>query len=294
MRNAFIGELIRLAEVDERIFLIVGDLGYSVVEPFKEQFPTRFVNAGVAEQNMTGLAAGLAREGYKTFIYSIANFPTLRCLEQIRNDVCYHALDVTLVAVGGGFMYGSAGTTHHATEDIGILRSLPNLRLFAPSLPLQIPHVMGEIVSSNGPAYLRIGKALDSLSQDGYAVLEGGWLAHRDGASRAILTIGNVSGIADKYLGLERKDFDHWIGGRLKPMPEQVVRSLLAYKEIFIFENHQRSGGLYSMLAEMFYPYASRGVAPVLHSYAIPDMFPSIVGKEASLSDEMVRPMVVK
>ena len=294
MRNAFIKELIRYAEIDERIFLVVGDLGYSVIEPFKERFPSRFVNAGVAEQNMTGVAAGLAREGYKVFTYSIANFPTLRCLEQIRNDVCYHALNVTVVAVGGGFMYGTAGTTHHATEDIGILRSLPNLRLFAPSMPTQIPPVMEEIVSSRGPAYLRIGRAMDSIPKGEFVAIEGGWLTHRDGASRAILTVGNVSGIVDKFLGIERKKYDHWICGKLKPMPSQVIDSLRGYKEISIFEDHQRSGGLFSILAEIFYTQTGMGIGPVLHSYSIADVFPSIVGKEAALANEMVKPIVGK
>ena len=102
MRTAFIQELIRQAQTNPRIFLVVGDLGFSVVEPFAEQFPDRFLNAGVAEQNMTGIAAGLASEGYQVFTYSIGNFPTLRCLEQVRNDICYHGLPVTITAVGGG------------------------------------------------------------------------------------------------------------------------------------------------------------------------------------------------
>src|SRR6187431_2921481 len=118
MRNAFIEELSTLAEANDNIVLVVGDLGYSVVEPFAQRFPDRFLNAGVAEQNMTGLAAGLASEGYHVFTYSIANFPTLRCLEQIRNDVCYHVLPVTVVAVGAGLAYGNLGYSHHAVQDI--------------------------------------------------------------------------------------------------------------------------------------------------------------------------------
>ncbi|MEO8447904.1 MAG: transketolase, partial [bacterium] len=103
MRTAFIEQLIEEARKDENIFLVVGDLGFSVVEPFAKEFPERFLNAGVSEQNMTGIAAGLAMEGYTVFTYSIANFPTLRCMEQIRYDVCYHNLNVKIVAVGGGY-----------------------------------------------------------------------------------------------------------------------------------------------------------------------------------------------
>ena len=110
------------------IILITGDLGFGVLNEFIEKYPNNFINAGVAEQNMTGIAAGLALEGKKVFTYSIANFPTLRCLEQIRNDVCYHNLDVNIISIGGGFSYGPLGMTHHATEDIAVMRTLPNLQ----------------------------------------------------------------------------------------------------------------------------------------------------------------------
>src|SRR4030066_128018 len=135
MRTAFIKTLFDLAKQDERINLIVGDLGYSVVEPFQKEFPSRFINAGVAEQNMTGMAAGLALSGKIVFTYSIANFPTLRCLEHIRNDVCYHAANVKIVAVGGGFAYGAAGASHHATEELGVMRLMPGLTVVAPGRP---------------------------------------------------------------------------------------------------------------------------------------------------------------
>ncbi|MDA9308784.1 transketolase family protein, partial [Amylibacter sp.] len=114
MRNTFITMLTNYAKINDKIFLIVGDLGYSVVEEFAELFPKRFINAGVAEQNMIGLAAGIASEGYHVFCYSIANFPTFRCAEQIRNDVSYHNFPVTIVAVGGGVAYGNLGYSHHA------------------------------------------------------------------------------------------------------------------------------------------------------------------------------------
>lgn len=137
MRTAFINELIQQARAKPDIFLVVGDLGFSVVEPFAEEFPDRFLNAGVAEQNMTGLAAGLASEGYHAFTYSIANFPTFRCLEQIRNDVAYHRLPVTVVSVGAGFSYGNLGYSHHAVQDIGILRTLPEMTIMSPADPVK-------------------------------------------------------------------------------------------------------------------------------------------------------------
>lgn len=159
MRNAFIEELVRAAEEHEHIALVVGDLGYSVVEPFADRFPDRFVNAGVAEQNMTGLAAGMASEGYHVFTYSIANFPTFRCAEQIRNDVDYHRLPVTVVAVGGGLAYGALGYSHHAVQDYALMRSMPNMLIAAPGDPMEVRACMRYLVAHPQPSYLRLGKA---------------------------------------------------------------------------------------------------------------------------------------
>ena len=159
MRNAFIATLLELAAHDPRIVLITGDLGFNVLEPFAERFPKQFLNAGVAEQNMTGVAAGMALSGRVVFTYSIANFPTLRCLEQIRNDVCIHGANVKIVAVGGGLAYGPLGATHHGTEDLAILRVLPNMTVVAPGDPVETDLATRALVAHAGPAYLRLGKA---------------------------------------------------------------------------------------------------------------------------------------
>ena len=159
MRTAFIQELILQARKNPKIFLVVGDLGFSVVEPFAKEFPDRFLNAGVAEQNMTGVAAGLASEGYHVFTYSIANFPTLRCLEQIRNDVCYHNLPVTVVSVGAGMAYGNLGYSHHAVQDLAIMRTLPNITVFSPADPGETRECVQWLSFNPRPSYLRIGKA---------------------------------------------------------------------------------------------------------------------------------------
>ena len=163
MRTAFINQLIEEAKTNDKIVLLVGDLGFSVVEPFAELFPERFVNVGVAEQNMVGIASGLAMEGYCVFIYSIGNFPTLRCMEQIRYDVCYHNLNVKIVAVGSGFAYGSLGPSHHATEDIGMLRTIPNLVVCSPGDPVETNAITTFSARYNGPCYIRLGKAGESI-----------------------------------------------------------------------------------------------------------------------------------
>lgn len=159
MRNAFIDELTSLAEKNENIFLVVGDLGWSVIEPFADKFPERFLNVGVAEQNMMSLSAGLASEGYHVFVYSIANFPTFRCAEQIRNDVDYHAFPVTIVTVGGGVAYGNLGYSHHAVQDYSLIRSMPNMLIAAPGDPLEVRSCLRYIVDNPQPSYLRLGKA---------------------------------------------------------------------------------------------------------------------------------------
>ena len=133
MRDAFVERLSELAAEDPRICLITGDLGFGVLDDFARHFPDQYINAGVAEQNMTAIAAGMALEGHVVFTYSIGNFPTLRCLEQIRNDVCYHNANVTIVAIGGGFSYGVLGMSHHATEDIAIMRALPEMTVVVTS-----------------------------------------------------------------------------------------------------------------------------------------------------------------
>lgn len=159
MRSAFINELVSQARINPNIALIVGDLGFSVVEPFADEFPERFINAGVAEQNMMGIAAGMASEGYHPFVYSIANFPLFRCAEQIRNDVAYHKLPVTIVAVGGGLAYANLGYSHHAVQDYGLIRMMPNMLIAAPGDPMETRGCVQYLAKNPQPSFLRLGKA---------------------------------------------------------------------------------------------------------------------------------------
>ncbi len=163
MRNAFINELHRLAAADERIFLLAGDLGFGVLDKFRQDYPDRFINAGVAEQNMTAVAAGLALEGRTVFTYSIGNFTTLRCLEQIRNCVAYHGANVKVISVGAGLSYGALGVTHHATEDLSIMRALPNMMVFSPADALEAVAIAKAVCEVEGACYIRLGKGRESL-----------------------------------------------------------------------------------------------------------------------------------
>lgn len=182
MRNAFIDELVTAAEVQDNIALVVGDLGYGVVEPFAKRFPKRFFNSGVAEQNMMGFSAGLASEGFHVFVYSIANFPTFRCAEQIRNDVDYHNLPVTVVAVGGGLAYGNLGYSHHAVQDYALMRVMPNMLIAAPGDPMEVRGCMRYLLNHPQPSYLRLGKSGEKCIHAAVPQVEPGkWLSIREG-----------------------------------------------------------------------------------------------------------------
>jgi transketolase len=197
MRNAFIDELVTLAGHNRQVALVVGDLGFSVVEPFAERFPDRFINVGVAEQNMMGLAAGLASEGFHVFTYSIANFPTFRCAEQIRNDVAYHQLPVTVVAVGGGLSYGALGYSHHAVQDYGLLRLFPNLLIAAPGDPMEVRACLRYLVANPQPSYLRLGKNGEPTFHEAPPELSPGvWLTVRPGPEEAPVLLSTGATLA--------------------------------------------------------------------------------------------------
>lgn len=249
MRNAFIDELVTLAEAHDHIALIVGDLGYNVIEPFADRFPDRFVNAGVAEQNMTGLAAGMASEGYHVFTYSIANFPTFRCAEQIRNDVDHHRLPVTVVAVGGGLSYGALGYSHHAVQDYALMRSMPNMVIAAPGDPLETRACLRWLVANPGPSYLRLGKAGEPEFHDRIPdVAPGRWICVQDGVKDDImLSTGGALGAA-----IERADgravwsLPLWGMAAKAQQPEQIATR----SSVTTLEDHLADGGFGSWLTE--------------------------------------------
>jgi len=193
VRNAFIETLCQVAEEKDSIWLLTGDLGYSVLEPFVEKFSDRYINAGIAEQNMTGMAAGLALSGKIALTYSIANFPTLRCLEQIRNDICYHRANVKIVSVGGGYSYGNLGYTHHGIEDLSIMRSLPNLTVVAPGDPVESRLLTRAILNHDGPCYLRLGKAGEPVvHQKEVPVTLGKAICVREGQDVTLVSTGGM------------------------------------------------------------------------------------------------------
>ena len=256
MRNAFIDELVAHAETNSNIALVVGDLGFSVIEPFADRFPERFINAGVAEQNMTGLAAGMASEGYHVFTYSIANFPTFRCAEQIRNDIDYHNLPVTVVAVGGGLAYGSLGYSHHAIQDYALMRSLPNMLIASPGDPMEVRACMRYLINNPQPSYLRLGKAGEpSFHKEVPSISPGQWLNVKGGkpGNETFLTTGATLEIAHRFVQ-DNPDLESWAINSL-PLWSMKVKNIQSkqiekYSTITSLEDHLMDGGFGSWLLE--------------------------------------------
>jgi transketolase len=247
MRNAFIEELLMAAETNEKIVLVVGDLGYGAIEPFAQKFPNRFFNAGVAEQNMMGLAAGLASEGYHVFVYSIANFPTFRCAEQIRNDIDYHNLPVTIVAVGGGLSYGNLGYSHHAVQDYALLRTMPNMLIAAPGDPIEVKACMRYLVNNPQPSYLRLGKVGEKSIHNTIPLVEPGkWLKIKSNSqsNNAYLTTGTA--LQDLVIFCSNNESDYSIFSMplwsMKTKPLQSFQ-LTQFANIVTVEDHLLDGG---------------------------------------------------
>lgn len=256
MRNACIETLLDIAKQDERVVFITGDLGFGVVTPFMEQLPLQFVNAGVAEQNMTGLATGMALSGKIVFTYSIGNFPTMRCLEHIRNDVCYHNANVKIVSVGGGFAYGSMGPTHHAIEDLAVMRALPGMTVVAPGDPVETRAATRAVKDYAGPCYLRLGKAGEPTVHQGPIDFRiGRAIVLREGWDATLISTGGIllpalraaerlakDGIAIRVLSMHT----------LKPLDvEAVLRAARETGVIVTIEEHSIIGGLGSAVAEV-------------------------------------------
>lgn len=291
MRTAFITQLIEEAKKNESIFLVVGDLGYSVVEPFAELFPDRFLNAGIAEQNMTGIAAGLAMEGYNVFTYSIGNFPTLRCMEQIRYDICYHNLSVKVVAVGGGYAYGALGVSHHTTEEIGMLRTIPNLTVCAPGDPIETKFITSHLCKTNGPAYLRLGKAGEPIVHTNDCDFEfGKILTVIDGNETAVLSTGSMLSYANEYIKENQPGWSLYSVPVIKPIDIQTLLSIAGrYKNIITIEEHQKSAGFGSAILESLNDLRNQKLLntfPYVKIIAVPDKFIGFAGSQQYLRCE--------
>jgi transketolase len=289
MRPAFIRTLVELAQKDDRINLLVGDLGFGLVEPFVQQFPNQFTNVGVAEQNLTGIAAGMAMCGKIVFAYSIANFPTLRCLEHIRNDVCNHNADVKIVSVGGGLNYGALGVTHHTTEDVAVMRALPGMTVVAPGDPVETAFATHALAEHTGPAYMRLGKAGEPLvhDPDHVSFRLGKAITVRKGDDLTLIATGTMLYSAVKVADrLSQEGINARVLSMhtIKPLDDEAV--LAAAKEtraILTLEEHSILGGLGSAVAELLAESCESRVA--FKRLGIPNAFIREVGNQDYLKD---------
>lgn len=283
MRNQFILSLCELAKINKNIILIVGDLGYSVVEPFSTEFPDRFINAGVAEQNMMGMAAGMASEGYHVFVYSIANFPTFRCAEQIRNDIDYHNLHVTIVSVGAGLSYGNLGYSHHAIQDLALMRSMPNTLIATPIDPLEVKSCLECLVRNPGPSYLRLGKAGEKNHRDVQPLLDIGKICEivPSKNNKIILVIGRTIEIGKKLL--DEKEFFEFglfsIPLWSSKSKGEFMTSINQFKEVIFIEDHLEDGGFCSWAREAL------GQCPIAIKFFSFSLSSNVIGKVGNEQD---------
>lgn len=256
MRDTFVRTLVDIAKKDKNIELVTGDLGFGVLKPYWEQLPNQFTNAGIAEQNMTTVAAGMALEGKTVFTYSIGNFPTLRCLEQIRNDCAYHNANVKIVCVGGGFVYGSLGMSHQATEDIAIMRALPGVVVMAPGDLVEAEEATKAIAKYQGTCYLRLGRGGEKRIHDKIDNFKiGKAIKVKDGEKAAIFSTGaifeEVSGAYD-ILNSKGLNPEVYTFPTVKPIDRQVIEDCAEKFDLIVTcEEHNVVGGFGSAVAEI-------------------------------------------
>ena len=290
MRTGFVEGLLEEARGRRDIMLLTADLGFSVLERFRDELPEQYLNVGVAEQNMIGVAAGLADVGKTVFTYSIANFPTMRCLEQIRNDVCYHGYAVRVVSVGGGLTYASQGYTHHGVEDIGVMRALPGMVVIAPGDPQEAICATRALCSLPGPAYLRLGKAGEPRVHSGpidfvigkaievnpgsdvTLISTGGMLVH----SLETADVLKSDGVSARVLSMHT----------VKPLDEvAIARALAETRVVITVEEHNVGSGLGAAVSQVV--AAHEGPRAKFRSFGLPDERYSRVGGHGYMREMM-------
>jgi transketolase len=290
MRGSMMKALFELANTNKNIILITGDLGYGLFEDFSERFPNQFINIGIAEQNMIGVASGLALEGKTVFVYSIGNFPTMRCLEQIRNDACYHNLNVNIICMGAGFSYGALGMSHHATEDVSIMRALPGTTVISPSTEYEAYSATINLSKQAGVGYLRLDKSKVEGGSElvkKFKIGKGNVLI--DGSDYVIIACG---GIVDEAISaahdLNKKNISCKVVSMhtIKPIDDVLIQDCVKHsKGIISLEEGNIAGGLGSAILEAC---LNTGKFPLkMKRLGIKDEYVSIVGSQEYLRDSI-------
>lgn len=289
MRDTFVKTLIEIAEKDRNVILVTGDLGFGVLKPFWEKLPDQFINVGIAEQNMTGFAAGLALSGKTVFTYSIGNFPTLRCIEQIRNDCAYHNANVKVVCVGGGFTYGSLGMSHHATEDIAVMRAMPDITVMAPGDLTETIECTKAIYETPGTCYLRLGRGGEPRIHDEIKDFKiGKALKIKEGKRVAVFSTGAIfeeAKAAVDMLSENGIDAALFTFPTVKPIDRETIKKCAGGYELLVtVEEHNIIGGFGSAVAEII--SETSGAKAKLLRVGLDDKYSSIVGTQKYLRNE--------
>ena len=280
MRTTFVKTLIELARKDDNIFLLTPDMGYSVLEPFRDEFPERFLNTGIAEQNTIGVAAGLALTGKIVYVYSIIPFVTMRCYEQVRLDLAYNNTNVKLIGIGAGLTYGSLGPSHHAVEDIAIMRSIPNMTVLCPGDPIEVAELVKASYATFGPTYIRLGKNGEPrIHPEGTKIEIGKAITIVDGNDFALITTSNMLETGKKWVDEWKQD---GVSVSLISMPsikpfdsDTVIQLIKKEMPILVVEEHNVIGGLGTAVSEVI---AKVGKPVKFKQIGINDEFSHVVG----------------
>lgn len=288
MKKTLINTICDIMHENKDVYMFTADLGYGVMDKLQEEYPDRFINVGICEQNMTSMAAGMALEGNIVFTYSIGNFPTLRCIEQIRNDVAYHRANVKIVAVGGGFAYGNLGMSHHATEDIAMMRAIPGMVIFSPADCAETKEAVKAAMKINGPVYIRLGRGGEKdinhveLKIDRVMRIKSGMIS--EGKPKvAIFGTGIVMSEIEKAVNVLQNEFDiaAYSIAQLKPIDvESIIEICQEVDYVATVEEHNIIGGLGSALAELL---AEETYNCKLIRIGMNDSFTQVVGSPSYL-----------
>ncbi len=275
MRTTMVNKVLEFKKKNDNVMFVTGDLGYGALEPIQDMFKEDFINCGIAEQNMISFSSGLALNNKKVFCYSISTFPTLRCLEQIRNDVCYHNADVTIINIGTGLEYGSLGITHHSTEDIGCMRTMPNMKVYVPSCAKETEMVLDEIYKIGGPSFVRLNKAgADFNGPTNTTINE----VENHNSNICAIASGTILQEAINYNKTNEKIDIYSLVCYFRD--EKVAEVLRKYDYVISMEEHQVNCGLYSYLCEVKNKY---NLTCKIIPLALKGQFASKVGKQSEL-----------
>lgn len=302
MRDTFAQAFYDEAQANPKLFLVVADISpASKISNFKQEFPTRFIDVGVAEQTMIGLAAGLALRGCKPFAYTIANFSIYRPFEQVRNDLCYQNLPVTVVGMGAGITYSPLGATHHTIEDVAVMSAIPNMSVMAPCDPPEVTECVRIAARHKGPVYLRLGKSGEPTLTDRAEPFRFGRLRQlQDGKDIAILSYGPITKMA---MDLASRLEGDWEGGAavysvhtLKPLDQDGIGVVLKrFSTVVVIEEHVGRGGLGAQVKQIAWDLKA---SCRLHTFSLRDEFLHTYGSQDDirrahgLSIEQIYPVV--